>query len=107
MQKREVGDVAPASFLSDGLAQATTGEAHNTAAQSTAARQAVRTCLTDLSENSYPARTRGYNGRIGNDRSFRTRETTRTGQLHAANGKPSKQCTRFFSSLPRVRLPGK
>jgi AraC family transcriptional regulator len=36
-------DLAPASSLSDGLAQATTGEAHNTTAQSTAASQAVKT----------------------------------------------------------------
>jgi hypothetical protein len=72
MQKREVGDVAPASFLSDGLAQATAGEAHNTTVQSTAARQAVKNTSLILSGNSSPARTRGHNVRIGNNRSFRT-----------------------------------
>jgi len=54
MRKGEVGDITPASFVSDGLAQATTGEAHNTTAQSTAMRQAVKTRLTDLSGIALP-----------------------------------------------------
>jgi AraC family transcriptional regulator len=54
MRQRAVRDLVPASSLSDGLAQATTGQVHNTTAQSTAARQAVKTHLTDLSRNSFP-----------------------------------------------------
>src|SRR5258708_28780658 len=107
MEKGEVRDLAPASFLSHGLPQATTGEAHNTTAQSTSARQAVNRRLTDLSGNCSPARTRGYNARSRNDRTFRTRGPPQAGQLPAANGRLSKRRKRVSSSLPRVRLSGK
>src|SRR5258708_22772695 len=100
MEKGEVRDVAPASFLSDGLAQATTGEAHNTTAQSTSARQAVKTRLTDLSGNCSPARTRCYNSRSRNDRTFRTRGTTLAVQLHAATGRLSNPRKSAPSCLP-------
>ncbi len=102
MHKHEVRDLAPASFLSDRLAQATTSEPRTTTVQSTPTRQTVKTTSLILSGNSSPARTRGYNVRIGNNRSFRTFGTTRTGQLHAANGRLSKHRRRFFSSLPSV-----
>ena len=48
MQKREVGDLAPAS-LSDGLAQATTSEPHTTTVQSTTPCQTVKTRRTGFS----------------------------------------------------------
>ena len=46
MQKRDAKDLAPASFLSDGLAQATTSEPHTTTAQSTTPCQTVKTRRT-------------------------------------------------------------
>jgi len=46
MQKHETGDTAAASFLSDGLAQATTSEPHTTTAQSTTPCQTVKTRRT-------------------------------------------------------------
>src|SRR5258707_3637462 len=46
MQKREVRHLAPASSLSDGLAQATISEPHTTTAQSTTPCQTVKTCRT-------------------------------------------------------------
>jgi AraC family transcriptional regulator len=52
MQKHEFGNLAPASFLSDGLAQATTSEPHTTTVQSTAARQTVKTVSLILSGNT-------------------------------------------------------
>jgi AraC family transcriptional regulator len=46
MQKRDSKDLAAASFLSDGLAQATTSEPHTTTAQSTTPCQTVKTRRT-------------------------------------------------------------
>jgi AraC family transcriptional regulator len=46
LQKRDSKDLAPASFLSDGLAQATTSEPHTTTAQSTTPCQTVKTRRT-------------------------------------------------------------
>ena len=46
MQKGDSKDLAPASFLSDGLAQATTSEPHATTAQSTTPCQTVKTRRT-------------------------------------------------------------
>src|SRR5258708_3074140 len=107
MHKHEFRDLAPASFLSDRLAQATTSEPRRTTVQSTPTRQTVKSTSLILSGNSSPTRTRGYNVRIGNNRSFRTFGTARTGRLDAANGRLPKHRRRFFSSLPRVRLSGK
>ena len=56
MQKREVRDLAPASSLSDGLAQATTSEPYTTAAQSTAPCQTVKTRRTGSAGKSPHAR---------------------------------------------------
>jgi len=57
MQKREFRNLAPASTLSDGLAQATTSEPHTTTAQSTAASQTVKTASLILSGMGSLART--------------------------------------------------
>src|SRR5712675_1921364 len=49
LQKHEVRDLTPASFLSDRLAQAAKSEPHTTTAQSTATRQTVKTQLAGFS----------------------------------------------------------
>ena len=48
MQKREVRDLAPASFLSDGLLRATASEPHSTTAQLTTPCRTVKTRCTSF-----------------------------------------------------------
>jgi AraC-like DNA-binding protein len=101
MWKRKAGNVAPASFLSDGLVQATTGEAHNTIAQSTAARHAVKTRSPTCRETALPQRREATMHALETTAAFGRME-----RLEPAAFTPQQEDTQSAATAPSPARPG-